>query len=507
VSAPLGHLLEAVHARAAPAVANDTRIEGVTIDSRRVAAGWLFVACRGATPASADGHTFLRQAVERGAAAVVVEDREAADGLEGVGVYVVADSRLAAARLAERFAGEPSSALTVIGLTGTNGKTTVSFLVADLLTAAGLDAAVLGTLGVGRRAALRSMGFTTPEAEVLSAELARLRADGVTHLAMEVSSIALATERVGALSLQVGAFTSFSQDHLDFHGNMESYFAAKVRMFSERVREGGRCVLPDAGGEYEARLREAVGEGALLWGRSEAADVRALEERVGAAGIDLRLRIAGVEGEVHSPLLGAYNVDNLLCAAACALAAGLSGAQVLAALPAAAAVPGRFEAVPGSGQRTPLVVVDYAHTPDALQRALSACRALAAGRVIVVFGCGGDRDAAKRPLMGRAAADGADVVVVTDDNPRSEPPAAIVDEIAGGLDADAEVDATALRDGGWARVPGRRAAIEAALTHARVGDVVLIAGKGHERTQTIGEQVLPFSDVEVASAVLRGGTS
>lgn len=502
---PLAHLLQAVTVRAA-VEAGDVVVRGVTIDSRKVEPGWLFVACRGVSETSADGHRFVDRAVKSGAVAVVVEDRDAASGVDGAGVYVVADSRVAAARLVESFYDHPSRALDVVGVTGTNGKTTVSLLVADVLSAAGRDAAVLGTLGVGRRDALRPMGFTTPEAELLSRELRALLDDGVNALAMEVSSHALATERVAALEVAVAAFTNLSRDHLDLHKTMEQYFAAKVRLFTERRRAGAAAVLPTGGGEWEARLRAAVDGDVIGYGREEEARVRLLDATLGASGMTLRLAIDDVEGEVESPLLGAPNVQNLLCAAGCALGLGLAPAAVLAALPAARPVPGRFERVPGSGGGLPAVVVDYAHTPDALERALASCRALASGRVVVVFGCGGDRDPGKRPLMGAAAAAGADVAVVTDDNPRSEEPARITDAVVEGMAAMRDAGEGELADGSFTVVHDRREAIARALAAAGADDVVLVAGKGHEDTQTAGGDVRPFSDVRVAAEILKGAT-
>jgi UDP-N-acetylmuramoyl-L-alanyl-D-glutamate--2,6-diaminopimelate ligase len=319
---------------------------------------------------------------------------------------------------------------------------------------------------------------------------------------MEVSSHAMTTGRVAGLRFRVAAFTNLSQDHLDFHADMEAYFQAKAALFRERMADDGVVVLPDAADAWAERLR-AEHPGALLWGRSESARVRLLEEELGAEGTRLRLRIDDAESDLTSPLLGAHNVDNLLCAGACALALGHPAADVLEALPRAAAVPGRFEAVPGGGGARPVVVVDYAHTPDALAHALRTARALASGKVVVVFGCGGDRDAKKRPLMGQVAAAGADLVVLTDDNPRSEAPERIVDEIETGLPATwSRAEGAVPAPGAWARVHDRRAAIRGAIAAAGAGDLVLVAGKGHETTQTIGEQVLAFDDVEEARAAL-----
>ncbi len=468
----------------------------------------MFVACRGATPRSKDGHAFLEAALRQGATALVVEDTAAVPGTwasaGGPAVFEAADSRVAAARLAERLGGEPSRSLDLIGITGTNGKTTVAFLLADLLNALSRPCSMFGTLGVGRRGALRPLGFTTPEAEVISDELRQLVAAGERAVAMEVSSHALATERVAGLSFRVAAFTNLTQDHLDFHGSMEAYFEAKARLFEERLGSDGVAVLPDVDDPWAAALRRSC-PGALLWGRSERARVRLLEATSLASGMTLRVSLDGAVHEVTVPLLGAPNVDNLLCVAACGLALGLSAGEVAQGLGAARPVPGRFQPVQGGGGARPVVVVDYAHTPDALSRLLAASRELATGRVIVVFGCGGDRDARKRPVMGRVASEGADVILLTDDNPRSEDPAAIVSAIEEGLAPGwTKVEPGALTSGCYARVHDRRAAIAGAIGCAAAEDVVVIAGKGHESTQTYGDRALPFDDASVARALLGG---
>lgn len=478
------------------------RVTRVTIDSRRVERGTVFVACRGATPRSKDGHAFVAAAAAQGAAAIVVEDTAAARDLSGTAVFVAADSRVAAAQLAERLYGEPSRALDLVGITGTNGKTTVAFLVADLLNEVGRPCSMFGTLGVGRRGSLQALGFTTPEAEVISAELAGLVRSGERAVAMEVSSHALATERVAGLRFRVGAFTNLTQDHLDFHGSMEEYFHAKAALFEERLRDDGVAVLPDADDAWARELRRRSPE-ALLWGRSEAARARLLQEDHSAAGMTLRLSLDGAAYDVEVPLLGAPNVENLLCAAGCGLALGLSSDDVAKGLRAARPVPGRFQPIDGRGQHRPVVIVDYAHTPDALTRLLAASRKLTSGRVVVVFGCGGDRDTQKRPLMGAAAGEGADVILLTDDNPRSEDPSLILDAIASGLSSDwRRVEPDALDARCYARVQDRRAAIGAAIAWARAGDIVVIAGKGHESTQTYGESALPFDDAAVARSLL-----
>ncbi|MCC7074520.1 MAG: UDP-N-acetylmuramoyl-L-alanyl-D-glutamate--2,6-diaminopimelate ligase [Deltaproteobacteria bacterium] len=471
----------------------------VTIDSRRVAPGTWFVACKGATAASRDGHDFLEAAVLAGAAGLVVQDEtRGRPFVHRVPVFVVDDARAAAAVMAERVAGAPSAQLALVGVTGTNGKTTVTWLVAQIAAAAGKKAAVLGTLGVGAIDKPQSLGFTTPEAEVLSAELARLRDEGFAVVAMEVSSHALATARVDGLRFAAVAFTNLTRDHLDFHGTMARYFDAKARLFTD-LRRGAGAVVP-AGDDDEgwaARLR-ALAPGAITWGPGgalEAADVTS-----SATGTTGTLVYAGRRAPFKSPLMGAWNVENLLTAAGCCLSLGLSIEQVAAGMASAGPPPGRLQRV---GAGAPLVVVDYAHTPDALERALHVLRGITAGKLTVVFGCGGDRDAGKRAIMGQVAAQCADVVIVTDDNPRGEDGDAIAAAIESGIGSGLRAVApTALDRGTWTRLRARRMAIRAAVDVSGPDDAILIAGKGHERTQTIGARVLPFDDVTEARRAL-----
>ncbi|MBI1948020.1 MAG: UDP-N-acetylmuramoyl-L-alanyl-D-glutamate--2,6-diaminopimelate ligase [Deltaproteobacteria bacterium] len=474
-------------------------ITRVTIDSRRAGPGTVFVACPGATPSSKDGHDFLEAAVLAGAAALVVQREERGRPfLDRVPVVVVPDARRAAAVMAERAAGEPSAKMAVVGVTGTNGKTTVTWLVAQLAAFAGKKSAVLGTLGVGPVTAPRSLGFTTPEAEVISGELARLAAEGVEVVAMEVSSHALATARVDGLRFAAVGFTNLTRDHLDFHGTMDAYFEAKSRLFTE-LRRGAGAVVPVADDEegWAARLRAAT-PGAITWGPGGA--LEAVEVTSGAAGTKGVLVHAGRRARFTSPLLGAWNVENLLVAAGCCLALGLTLEQIAAGLATAVPPAGRLERV---GDGAPLVVVDYAHTPDALERALHVLRGICAGKLTVVFGCGGDRDPGKRALMGAVAAQCADAVVVTDDNPRSEDGDAIAAAIEAGIGARLRrAEPSALERGTWTRLRARRMAIRAAIAASGPDDAVLIAGKGHERSQTLGARVLPFDDVTEAKRAL-----
>jgi UDP-N-acetylmuramoyl-L-alanyl-D-glutamate--2,6-diaminopimelate ligase len=474
-------------------------VRGLTDDSRRVEVGGCFVAVRGL---HADGHRFIPQALERGARAIVAEppDPLSARPELGVGRILVPDTRWALPRLADAYFGHPSRALTVVGITGTNGKTTTSYLVEALLAARGFPTGVIGTIQYVVRGQAREASQTTPDALTLQGLLAEMIAAGVGGVAMEVSSHALEQRRVDGIAFDVAVFTNLTQDHLDFHGTMERYAAAKARLFFELLREGGKpgatAVLnaDDPVGARWARelpsrvLTFGVGGVGGVGGDGPARAVRPRHAESSLAGIELRAETPIGEVHVASRLIGAHNVMNLLGAIATGVALGLDTAAIGRALGGVTAVPGRFEQV-DAGQDF-LVVVDYAHTPDALQRVLETARRLTPGRLGVVFGAGGDRDRGKRPLMGRIAAELAHRVWLTSDNPRSEDPVAILREIAAGVEPPPAE--------GYTAHPDRRDAIVAALGWARAGDTVVIAGKGHETYQIVGSQTLPFDDRQVA---------
>lgn len=440
---------------------------GITHDSRSVAPGGIFCCVRGE---HADGHTFAAAAVEAGALALLVERPLPLAVVQ----VVVDDSRAAMGPLAAAFYGNPSHDLVVVGVTGTNGKTTTTYLLASVFEAAGWPAGVIGTL---------SGVHTTPEPTELQARLADYRDEGKRAVAMEVSSHALAQHRVDATRFAAAVFTNLGRDHLDFHGTMERYFAAKASLFDARLARLGVVNTDDPYGRVLLDRAEIPMVGFAL---AEASDVQVAPDHA---------RFTWRGQAVHLRLGGWFNVANALAAATVGSALGIDEAVVAAGLSAAPPVRGRFEAVQ-AGQPF-AVIVDYAHTPDGLAEALRAARAAASGRVLVVFGCGGDRDTTKRPAMGATAAEMADVAVVTSDNPRSEDPAAIISAVLSGVPASALP--RVLVD------PDRRAAIGLALAEARPGDVVLIAGKGHEVTQTIGDRSLPFDDRTVARELLAGG--
>lgn len=455
----------------------DREIDAIVVDSRRVRPGALFVALRGA---SLDGHAFAAAALAAGAAAVVV-DRAAGD-VAGPRI-VVADTHAALSRLAAAFYGQPSRALRAIGVTGTNGKTTVTHLVAGILTAAGQPCGVIGTLGVAFAGDRRDVALTTPLAHDLHALLAELRDTGAAAVAMEVSSHALALARVDDVAFSIAALTNVTRDHLDFHGDFATYAATKRRLF-ERAPAAVLNADDALGAAWAAELA-AAGVAVTTYGFAPGVDVRATGVTLGAGGS--AFTVDGARAML--PLPGRFNVANALCALAIARRCGVADAVALAALATAAAVPGRMERVAGDGVS---VLIDYAHTPDALASVLATARETTTGEVRVVFGCGGDRDRGKRPEMGRIAAELADRVTVTTDNPRSESPETIAAEIVAGMTAP--VRATIELD--------RATAIGAAITGARPGDVVVIAGKGHETYQLVGTRTLAFDDRAVARTAL-----
>ena len=447
-------------------------VNSITADSRAAGAGALYAAVRGS---QTDGHRFVADAVQRGASAVMVETPQQA----GVPEIVVRDGRRALLTAARAWYGDPARSLTLIGVTGTNGKTTTTGLVRHVLNGAG-RAGSIGTLGAfdGAGAEIRSTAgsLTTPGAADLQATLAAMRERGVTHVAMEASSHALEQGRLDGLTFAAAIFTNLTRDHLDYHGTMESYLAAKLRLSGYLALNGIEVVNLDDPVWREMPARD----GRITFGIHPEADLRPAALELGAAGSAFRMTGRWGDADVRLPLLGDFNVSNALAAAACALGLGQPIREVAARLEATPQVPGRMERI---ADRPCVVLRDYAHTPDALERALATLRPLTAGRLLVVFGCGGDRDRGKRPLMGSVAATLADLAIVTSDNPRTEDPDAIIDDVEAGMGAIAHL-----------RFTDRRMAIEAALEQARNGDTVLLAGKGHETYQVIGTERQPFDE-------------
>jgi len=468
-------------------------IAAIEYDSRRVGPQGLFVCIRGAHQ---DGHAFIPDAARRGAGAFLVERELRPAGTVPVPgtILQVEETRRALAHVAARFYDYPARELRVIGATGTNGKTTVTYLAEAVLESGGYRAGLIGTVEYRCGGICREAERTTPEASDLQALLRWMRERGAHAVAMEVSSHALALHRVAGCAFDVAVFTNLTQDHLDFHRTMEAYFDAKAHLFTLLKEKGGTAVinLDDPAGK---RLRDMIEGPVVTYGLTPEADVTAATATYDTHGVRAFVRTPWGTGELSSPLLGRHNLYNLLAALGIGGALGIPVGPALEGLAAMRRIPGRLEPVE-SGQPFK-VVVDYAHTPDALESVLRALREFCPGRLIVVFGCGGDRDRTKRPLMGEAGARGADRVYLTSDNPRSESADAILAEIAAGVrKVPGGAERTVVR-------VDRREAMTVALQEARAGDLVLIAGKGHERVQIIGQQRIPFDDREVAREVLR----
>jgi UDP-N-acetylmuramyl-tripeptide synthetase len=461
----------------------------VTHDSRQAQAGWVFVAIRGE---KSDGNRFVGEVSARGAAGVI-SDSERPSDFRG-GWIRVADARRALAPAAAEAHGHPSRELRLVGVTGTNGKTTTAYLVAAVAEAAGETTALVSTVEY-RVAGERTPALhTTPEASDVQRLLRRAADAGCRVAVMEASSQALDLRRCDALSYEVAAFTNLTQDHLDYHGTMEAYFDAKRRLFDGRLGEPPRACVVNTDDGYGRRLYQEIsgaGRGAIRYALDAAAEVTALGVESTLGGTRLTLRTPGGEREVLSPLVGRPHVYNMLTAAGVAHALGLGLDATAAALSTCGGAPGRFERVAHGGDFA--VVVDYAHTDDALRNVLRTARAVASGRVITVFGCGGDRDRTKRAPMGEAAAGLSDVVVATSDNPRTEDPEAILRDVEEGLGRAGRP---------YLKISDRREAIFRAVAEARAGDIVVIAGKGHEDYQIVGTEKRHFDDREVAREAL-----
>ncbi|HEY6568393.1 MAG TPA: UDP-N-acetylmuramoyl-L-alanyl-D-glutamate--2,6-diaminopimelate ligase [Actinomycetota bacterium] len=451
----------------------DTEVSDVALDSRTVGPGALFFCVPGAVT---DGHDFAASAIEAGASALVVERWLDLD----VPQALVPSVRSAMGPMSAVAFGDPARAMTMLGITGTNGKTTTTYLMEAILRAGGLRSGVIGTNGARVDGEPVPLARTTPEAPDLHRLLARMRDAGVRGVAMEVSSHALAQERVGGVVFDAVAFTNLSRDHLDYHSSMEDYFEAKAALFTPEHAHVGAVNVDDPFGR---RLAEAPTIPLSSFAIDREADLRATEVVATTDGLSFRIG----ERRLTSNLRGRFNVSNCLAAIALARRIGMDDGVSAAGIEAVREVPGRVEPI-DAGQGF-LVVVDYAHTPDSIHTVLQAARPLTSGRLFIVFGCGGDRDRDKRPLMGRAATAGADLTVLTSDNPRSEDPMSII----------AQIEAGAVQGGGdYVVEPDRRLAIRLALGQARPGDMVVIAGKGHEPYQVIGDTIEGFDDRQVA---------
>lgn len=461
-------------------------ILGVSYDSRQVKAGHLFVALKGA---KTDGVLFVEEAIARGAIALAADHVLASP--PGIPTLKIQDARRFLAEASLVIYQDPASHLQLVAITGTNGKTTTSCLVDAIFRRAGLRSCLIGTLGMRIGNQPFPSSHTTPEASDLTAFLSQARLSGCTHGALEVSSHALVLKRVFGTRFVVGVFSNLTPEHLDFHHDMESYYRAKRLLFAPEGGNGIKTAVINTDDPFGRRLAAEVRVPVVRYGFDPVAEIHVLDSRTGINGTKLRLATPGGELAIDTHLVGRPNIYNIMAAAGATLSLGMDPCWVQQGIESLDGVPGRLEPVRGGQEFT--VIVDYAHTPDALEKLLETVRQLARGRMITVFGCGGDRDRKKRPLMGEIAARLSDVVVATSDNPRSEDPLQILLEIEPGL---------RLGPAPYVLQPDRREAIRSALAQARKEDVVIIAGKGHEDYQVVGTQVFPFDDRAVAQELI-----
>lgn len=500
-------LLGALPARNAPRsrrpgdAGADPVIRGLSYDSRDVSPGDLFFALRGA---EVDGHDYLDAAVRLGASALVVESAPAPEVSGTAAVVEVPDSRRALAPIAARFFGNPSEELDLIGVTGTNGKTSTTYLAESILRAADRNPGLIGTVEMryaGER--LRAVN-TTPESLDLQRILRNMRTRGIDTAVMEVSSHGLDCGRVDGCRFAVAAFTNLTQDHLDHHGDMDRYREAKLALMRDHLEPGGTAVVnvDDPNGGYFVDAARERGARVLRVSRKPGdAEVRLLSAEVSLEASRARIATPGGATDLVLPLLGDFNLENLLVAVGIGVAIELPLETIAEGVASCPQVPGRIERI--GSPSGPQVIVDYAHTPDAVDKLLATLKPLCRGRLIVVFGCGGDRDRAKRPLMAEAVAEHADRIVATSDNPRTEDPERVLDDVEAGLSGFPPVSFEAFgATRGYLRLADRREAIRAALAIAEENDMVAIAGKGHEDYQIIGRERLPFSDRDEALRAL-----
>jgi UDP-N-acetylmuramyl-tripeptide synthetase len=481
----------------------DFEIESIHYRAQEVRAGGMFVAIKGLT---ADGHDYIDQALEKGATAVITQKKVPQDGL----IVQVNNSRKALAQLSARFYGDPSEHLTVIGITGTNGKTTCAYLIESILQKSGCQVGVIGTINYRFAGKEYDNAITTPESLDLQKILARMRAAGTTHVVMEASSHAIDLYRIQNCWFDVAVFTNLTQDHLDFHGDMQSYWFSKKRLFTEYLKNGpkkdrARAVIncDNANGRELSKMLEIP---VITTGTAGDCMITAASTHCDLSGIGGTLRMPAGDTKFASTLVGEHNLENIICAAGVAAALNLPPDTIKAGVEAVGTIPGRLEQIDNDCER--FVYVDYAHTPDALKNVINALRAIAAKRIICIFGCGGDRDKEKRPLMGEIAAGRCDLAIVTSDNPRSEDPMTIIEQIlvgaqkAGGrfysaADLDAGFDQK-----GYVAEPGRAEAIRLGVALSQAGDTVLIAGKGHETYQILANKTIAFDDRREARKAL-----
>ncbi len=487
-----------------PGIASDPDISSIHYRSDQVKSGGLFVAIPGF---KADGHDFIDQAIEKGAAAVVVQKPIKKDIL----TVRVKNTRNALSSISARFYNHPSEKLNIVGITGTNGKTTTACLIENMFTTAGLRAGLIGTIDYRYAGKIFDNPVTTPESADLQEILSHMKDEAVTHVVMEVSSHALELHRIDHLRLKVGIFTNLSQDHLDFHHDMESYFSCKKKLFTKNLVRGlnnnHRTAVINCNSEKGLELLHTLDTldrkpDILTIGDSDKCHIRVRDTQFDLHGIRGFMSTPSGAFELTSSLVGHYNLENIMCAVGAGIALGLPLSAIQKSMENFPGVPGRLELVKDKTGR--FIFVDYAHTPDALQNVLSTLKSMTPGRLISVFGCGGDRDRTKRSKMGEVAGRLSDLVMITSDNPRTEDPMKIIEQIKNGIEkvslpADSE---SGHPQKGYLVEPDRKKAIQSSILSACSGDTVLIAGKGHETYQVIGDKTIPFDDRTIVQQVL-----
>lgn len=477
-------------------------VTGLHYDSRQIRPGDAFFALRGVVN---DGHSFISSAIANGARVVFSEERN--ENIESVTTVLVTNSRQAMALTAAEFYGNPTRDMKVVGVTGTNGKTTITYLLEAILNRADMSPAVVGTINYRYGAELRQAPHTTPESHDLMKQVSDFRENGARSLVMEVSSHALDQCRADGVHFQVGIFTNLTPEHLDYHQDMEHYFKSKYHLFKELLpRDNGRAVI-NIDDAYGQRLSGMLPD-ALTCGRGREADVYPINLDISLDGICGQVATPLGNVEIASPMLGDFNVENLLCTIGAAVALDLSPEVISAGISECSGVPGRLERI--ENERQAVILVDYAHTGDALHRVLEAMQALAPLRILTVFGCGGDRDRTKRPIMAEVAARGSDITIATSDNPRTEDPEQIFDDVRKGLVKvhAREWSKAEAADGdgrGYVVIPDRRHAIQFATEMLRPGDLLLVAGKGHEDYQILSTGRIHFDDREELRKALQAG--
>ncbi len=483
-----------------------TPVSGLTLDSRKVLPGWMFVAMPGE---KADGHDFIEDAIRRGAGSIMAE-RPRNPRFEGIPWVQVRDARKAIGPVAANLFEDPTKDLTLIGITGTNGKTTVTYLLESILAAHGVIPGVVGTIDYRWKGNRLPADNTTPEASDLQALFRKMRDDLVSHVVMEVSSHGLHRHRLDGCRFDAGVFTNLSQDHLDYHGNLEDYFLAKAILFHRLLPQSGKAdvqAVINMEDPYGQRLAESLTTMPIIgFGLSDEFEVHPVDAELTSYGISARVKTPQGDLSISSRLAGPFNLMNILTAVAVAHAVRVPGEAIVEGIASLADVPGRLERIP-SYEGT--IFVDYAHTPDALKTVLTAVQNVTAGRIITIMGCGGDRDKTKRPLMGKEAAMGSDFVVVTSDNPRSEDPLAIIEQVvdgvveAGSQSLPDHLNRRPLPPGYFRAIPDRREAIAWAVRQLQPKDVLLVAGKGHETYQEVNGVRYPFDDREMLREELK----